>query len=247
MKINVFNLIILDGSGSTDSIKKAGLQRNCFAYLLLVVLLCSVLTQCNKPVALNETVESPESVTNHESHESFIRLYSAKIDSIFEADSGSEHTALRMGLNNLFKDYIDSLFITELKNDEISSYDSITLEFEKEKWRKEKIYIVSGTMAESTFRMEQCNVYLHEEELFLLDKYYKLALSALKPEDKPFLVEDQKLWEKSYESSRGLIRILLDDKYTGGGTMWSLSSTPEYIMDRVESLFWMYSQASKFS
>jgi len=220
---------------------------------VLLFLLCSSLTQCKKtaipetpPIQdeFEEPVVQSYSATPDEFRESFIRSYSAKIDSIFEADSGYEHTALRIGLNNLFKDYVDSLFIPELKSDEISSCDSIAIEFEKDKWRKEEIYIVSMMMAESTLRMVQCDVYRHEEELFLLDKYYKLALSALKPEDKPILVKDQKLWEKSNESSRGLIRILLDDKYTGGGTIWRVSSTPECTMDRVEYLFWLYSHAS---
>jgi uncharacterized protein YecT (DUF1311 family) len=59
----------------------------------------------------------------------------------------------------------------------------------------------------------------------LLNKYYKLCLSKLSTTHKSKLVAAQKAWLSFRDKEIELIGVSMDEKYTGGGSMWSNIAT----------------------
>jgi len=77
----------------------------------------------------------------------------------------------------------------------------------------------------------------------LLNKYYKLLLGKLDPDDKNILIEAQRAWIIYRDKALSLIGMLRKEKYSGGGTIqtniYSAKHT-ELIKERVLTLFDYY-------
>jgi uncharacterized protein YecT (DUF1311 family) len=63
----------------------------------------------------------------------------------------------------------------------------------------------------------------------LLNKYYKMLLAVLKPEDKKVLIQAQKAWISYRDSELKLVDIVSKDEYSGGGTMQQLIDASYYL------------------
>lgn len=77
----------------------------------------------------------------------------------------------------------------------------------------------------------------------LLNKYYKKVMAALKPEDKPKLVQAQKAWLIFRDSEIKLAQVVNNQAYSGG-TIQSVIDASDYselIKTRTISLFQYYS------
>lgn len=74
----------------------------------------------------------------------------------------------------------------------------------------------------------------------LLNKYYKLLIAKLAEPDKETLRQSQRNWIKFRDGEKLLISTLLEDNYTGGGTMYQVeeaSANLDLTKERVQKLF----------
>ncbi|MBI3240372.1 MAG: DUF1311 domain-containing protein [Flavobacteriia bacterium] len=83
----------------------------------------------------------------------------------------------------------------------------------------------------------------------LLNKYYGLLLSKLEKEEQTLLKESQRNWIKFRDSERKLSLNLMDEKYTGGGTIqrlvyssWYASLTEKRVEELVEYLMRVWNE-----
>jgi uncharacterized protein YecT (DUF1311 family) len=79
----------------------------------------------------------------------------------------------------------------------------------------------------------------------LLNKYYKKLISGLEPTDKEILKQAQRNWILYRDSQIKLIRLLSDDKYSGGGSIQTnicsadiLSLTKERVIQLFQYIVW---------
>lgn len=57
----------------------------------------------------------------------------------------------------------------------------------------------------------------------LIDKYYAILLSKMKPDDQELLVSWQNEWKMLLEKERALIGKLMQEEYSGGGSIQALT------------------------
>jgi hypothetical protein len=71
----------------------------------------------------------------------------------------------------------------------------------------------------------------------LIDNYYAALLSKMKPDDKELLVSWQNDWKKLMEKERTLIGKLMQEEYSGGGSIQSLTYTSRLLQAQREHTF----------
>jgi len=220
--------------------------------ICLLALLASLCIFCKdkKPntTQAEQNTSSIEATTIAESIEEKESLDVKQIEPIFETYWNNEdEITFCSELEDVFKDYIDSLFIADIREDVISNLELnadtlLIVEFEKEKFRIKEIHIFCESlfcMSNRYLRANNVSRYIAEEHL--MNKYYNLMLPLLKPKEKALLIKDQELWMKSYESSKEIAAILAEEN--GGTEIWLFGyyyMTPNFI-ERTEYLFKWYS------
>ena len=82
----------------------------------------------------------------------------------------------------------------------------------------------------------------------LMNKYYNRLLKLLSPEDRKILIAAQKAWLTYRDAEGKLITMMMNDEYSGGGTIQSNIATNNYcllIVERTNSIFNYYSTIIK--
>jgi len=74
----------------------------------------------------------------------------------------------------------------------------------------------------SDYGMKMASMYMLKDYEKLLNKYYKILLSALKPEDKETLKITQRKWIDYREAEKQFNFLVSEEKYSGGGTIQNL-------------------------
>jgi len=77
----------------------------------------------------------------------------------------------------------------------------------------------------------------------LLNKYYKLLMAKLKPEDRPSLIAAQRSWIAFRDDETKLFDVLCKDAYSGGGTKENIAMADHYytlVKERTLKLFEYY-------
>ena len=77
----------------------------------------------------------------------------------------------------------------------------------------------------TTLGMNKANLACASEYEQLINKYYGILLSKMKGEDKELLVSWQHAWKALMEKERPLIGKLMQEEYSGGGSIQSLNYT----------------------
>lgn len=126
----------------------------------------------------------------------------------------------------------------KLSKDDYNSKDRI--EFMIDTFRIEKITEKRMEMDYSTAGMNNAVGDLTTEYDKLLNKYYSQLVKIIKPEDKNTLIKAQRVWISYRDSEQDLINTFTDEKYTGGGTMYSSIRIGHYnnlVKERTITLF----------
>lgn len=76
----------------------------------------------------------------------------------------------------------------------------------------------------STAGLVEVAYYMETEYTKLIDKYYNILLNKLKKEDKEALTLNQKAWQEYRNTEKNLIGVVSSPSYTGGGTIWEITS-----------------------
>ena len=117
------------------------------------------------------------------------------------------------------------------------------VEFSIDTFRIEQLYARKIELDYSTIGLKEALVELTEGYDVLLNKYYNLLMTSLKPEDKETLKIAQKAWLVYRDAEKELIWTMREDKYSGGGTIQGLIGLNNYhdlVKKRVDDLYYYY-------
>lgn len=131
----------------------------------------------------------------------------------------------------------------KLTKDDYNSKERI--EFMIDTFRIEKITEKRMEMDYSTTGVNNTVSNLTTEYDKLLNKYYGQLLKIIKPEDKNTLITAQRIWISYRDNEQDLINTFTDEKYTGGGTMYSNIRVGHYhslVKDRTITIFNYFDQ-----
>lgn len=110
-----------------------------------------------------------------------------------------------------------------------NSSDAFFVQFQIDTFKIERLLELKINHDYSTIGMIEATNEAEKEYDLLLNKYYKLLLNKLEPNDKVILQEAQRNWIKFRDSERALITLLSDEKYSGGGTIQGLIDADSYL------------------
>ncbi|WP_370390458.1 lysozyme inhibitor LprI family protein [uncultured Winogradskyella sp.] len=147
-----------------------------------------------------------------------------------KADSTQIETEVEMKSQNLK----DSLLKSDLKDD------NLYIEFITDTFRIEQRQRLKLDIDYSTNGMVISTLDANREYDKLLNKYYQLLLSSLNEEDKEILKKSQRNWIDFRDSELELNRVLMNDYYSGGGTIqrvFAAARVLEITRDRVIELY----------
>lgn len=135
--------------------------------------------------------------------------------------------------------YIDKMVQNGILNKEDNAR---LIEFTSDTMKIEKtVFLFFEDENYSTLDMKVALSYQMDEYDKLLNKYYKLLINILSPEDKIKMRDAQRLWLKYRDSETDInYNIISPNKYMGGGTMWpvvAMERTLDLIKERVFSIF----------
>lgn len=151
--------------------------------------------------------------------------------------------------------------ITKIKADieaEIPSFKQRLLDEEKSEkeieysidtFRIEQLSVRRMDIDYSTIGMKEAMNELNNNYDILLNKYYNVLMKSLKSEDKQVLKTAQKAWLAYRDAENLLIWKMLEDQYSGGGTIQGLFGLSNYytlIKTRTEDLFHYYDSIVSF-
>lgn len=117
--------------------------------------------------------------------------------------------------------------------------DSISNTYAKDTFLVHGIYSHQLEVDQTTFGMARATYDYETGYDKLLNKYYGLLLKKLTKEDQALLKESQRNWIKFRDSERKISSKLVEDQYSGGGTIQQLiysSWYAEFTKKRVEEL-----------
>ena len=122
-------------------------------------------------------------------------------------------------VNSCLDDYITTRFYSKAF---VKSLEEEELEFALDTFRIEETcrFILSGTGIDDNSYLSRSFTYRFYAEEYLIYKYYTKVMQLLKEEDKVVLEASQEQWEKSLHADWEVENAVMDEKYTGGGSIW---------------------------
>lgn len=137
-------------------------------------------------------------------------------------------------------EYMRKLDTTELIHEEIV--------FERETYLLDLIREKKTDLDYTTYGMNKATSEWADGYDSLMNKYYNRLLKLLTPEDKKILIAAQKSWLAYRDAEGKLITMMMNDEYSGGGTLQSNIATNNYsvlIVERTNTIFDYYSTIVK--
>lgn len=114
--------------------------------------------------------------------------------------------------------------------------DSIIRLFWEDTFVVENLYQKQLEKDVSTLGMNKANLACSSEYELLVEKYYAILLSKMKPDDKELLTSWQSSWKALMEKERALIGKLMQEEYSGGGSVQSLTYTTRLMTEQKNHL-----------
>lgn len=112
------------------------------------------------------------------------------------------------------------------KDDGMSEFsDSILRLFLEDTFVVENLYRRQLSKDITNLGMNKASLACASEYELLVDKYYGILLSKMNPDDRQMLVSWQNDWKTLMEKERTLIGKLMQEEYSGGGSVQSLTYT----------------------
>ena len=127
-------------------------------------------------------------------------------------------------------------------------YTSDEIEFSLDTFRFTQVVKKRMEVDYSTAGMNQTVIEMTKSYDILMNKYYNKLLNRLRLEDKKILIVTQRAWIKFRDAEFKLIGVLLNDNYTGGGTIHSsiaISRYSDIIVNRTMEIFNYYNEIQK--
>lgn len=113
-----------------------------------------------------------------------------------------------------------------LRHDGVSDFsDSIVRLFLEDTFVVENLLTKQLQKESSTLGINKANLACASEYEKLVDKYYMILLSKMTGGDKELLVSWQNSWKSTMEEERKLIGKLMQEEYSGGGSIQSITYT----------------------
>ena len=137
-------------------------------------------------------------------------------------------------------EYISKLDTTELIHEEIV--------FKRETYLLDLMRDKKSDLDYTTYGMNKATTEWADGYDSLMNKYYNRLLKLLSPEDKKVLIAAQKSWLAYRDAEGKLITLMMNDEYSGGGTIQSNIATNNYsllIVERTNTIFNYYSTIVK--
>ena len=142
---------------------------------------------------------------------------------------------------SLIKISVDSLKLKLELDDYLNDTEKkLTIDFKIDTFIVSKRFELYISQDYSDFGMKTASIYMLKDFEKLLNKYYKILLSKLKPEDKENLKITQRNWINYRESEKQFNYLVSEDKYSGGGTiqtLFVLSRNIEITQNRVSEFY----------
>ena len=142
---------------------------------------------------------------------------------------------------SLIKISVDSLKLKLELDDYLNDTEKkLTIDFKIDTFIVSKRFELYISQDYSDFGMKTASIYMLKDFEKLLNKYYKILLSKLKPEDKENLKITQRNWINYRESEKQFSYLVSEDKYSGGGTiqtLFVLSRNIEITQNRVSEFY----------
>ena len=142
---------------------------------------------------------------------------------------------------SLIKISVDSLKLKLELDDYLNDTEKkLTIDFKIDTFIVSKRFELYISQDYSDFGMKMASIYMLKDFEKLLNKYYKILLSKLKPEDKENLKITQRNWINYRESEKQFNYLVSEDKYSGGGTiqtLFVLSRNIEITQNRVSEFY----------
>jgi uncharacterized protein YecT (DUF1311 family) len=116
----------------------------------------------------------------------------------------------------------------------------LTIDFKIDTFIVSKRFDLYVSQDYSDFGMKIASINMLKDYEKLLNKYYKILLSQLKPEDKENLKITQRNWINYRESEKQFNYLVSEEKYSGGGTiqtLFVLSRNIEITQSRVSEFY----------
>lgn len=132
-------------------------------------------------------------------------------------------------------EYMRKLDTTEMIHEEIV--------FKRETYLLDLILEKKTEMDYTTYGMNKATSEWADGYDSLMNKYYTRLLKLLTPEDKKILIAAQKSWLAYRDAEGKLITLMMNDEYSGGGTIQSNIATNNYcllIVERTNTIFNYY-------
>ncbi|WP_343632332.1 hypothetical protein [Fluviicola sp.] len=93
--------------------------------------------------------------------------------------------------------------------------------------------------------MNKANLACASEYELLVDKYYGILLSKMKPDDKELLISWQQSWKALMDKERVLIGKFMQEAYSGGGSVQSLTYTSRLMHGQKDHLILLMNYLSE--
>lgn len=110
--------------------------------------------------------------------------------------------------------------------------DSISRLFSADTFVVEKLLEKQLQQDPSTLGMNKANLACASEYEQLVEKYYAVLLAKMRDEDRELLVSWQSSWKALMEKERPLIGKLMQEEYSGGGSIQSLNYTSRLLNEQ---------------
>ena len=114
---------------------------------------------------------------------------------------------------------------TERKEGMSDFSDSIRRQFLEDTFVVENLLQKQLEKESTTLGINKANLACASEYEKLVDKYFNLLLSKMKAEDKDLVISTQKDWKSLMEKERTLAGKLMQEEYSGGGSVHSIEYT----------------------
>lgn len=126
--------------------------------------------------------------------------------------------------------------LSERENGASDFSDSIRRQFLEDNFVAENLRQKQLDKEATTLGINKANLACASEYENLVDKYFKILLSKMKDEDKYLVISSQKDWKSLMEKERTLAGKLMQEEYSGGGSIHSIEYTNRLMMQQKNRL-----------
>lgn len=114
--------------------------------------------------------------------------------------------------------------------------DSIRRQFLEDTFVVENLLQKQLDKEATTLGINKANLACASEYEKLVDQYFNVLLSKMKDEDKDLAISSQKDWKSLMEKERTLAGKLMQEEYSGGGSIHSIEYTDRLMMQQKNRL-----------